>query len=1638
MAMVSGIDVAEGRPSSDLIEATIVAKGLRTGRRVFVVVGGAVDASGREGGGDASSARHGCDRCCFYVYEAQQERFWCLRDHQDHQGDEVEEDQAQSRSNVAQRSAAFLSSSSGASGSSLRRRHYDASNAHIASTLLSSLPAFNATLAEISTAPVTTGGSGSACNFSDSTVEDLTHLIVPVLNGDRRLVGALELTRPTLPLPHSLDKSVSVLSDYGAQIALALERVRRRQHARRIHTESLQRLEWSRKRGGLLLAVENLWNDCAKEVQALRVFEREAKSMIGMGPDGVCALWIAERGMQKGQQSSGGGGGRSSTRSGRDAEAGGRGAPGRRLWTIPSNNLAQEDGQKSYAMVGVGTLVGQAAAYGETRWSQDRTRVAVVVRRLSGEVAAVVEIKHHRSRDDDAQGSRAERHVSVSTDEDCDDEYGQLRRPPQLLVTKRAMRPEYSSAGKLPAQPSLPPVVLNAEDEAMLKIWARHAAVAISHFESMQGCIRGMSDASDALTLLEKQKARALSRGERNAQRAFRFCRDVFSGCGVFLPRVFGLDWLKDIERVCTRMVASDHACVMLFDATRRKLVGKVKVNVTSGQSQSNGRNANQQRHAESSSHRVREIDLDAHPAPMEAVAFRQHCVLCESLSASSGQWKFMAYNPASLAGAEGKRVGGGHVMCIPLMVGTSKATRIGAAKDADTCSPRSDLGDDHQQDSGSGISPPAPSLPGSTSPECVGVLQLIRMNHAVPFSSAERLTARLLGHVLGMLASNFSENAQVNGGDGNDSAEVAASKARDSPVEAFSKWGGKVAASRAIELAAGRGPMTLRHLVQSRRAVGGGFGGGGGSGSCDDILVGGSQRGRMQTFLNFVAQLNSIAGTGDASAVDTRVRENDPRGTSNHHSTRKQNPTSQDSSDPSQDTSVGRLVRVALQQAKELLLCSGVEIFALSPLPFGGGSDEEEQEGDDELLGSRFGESTRKRKIVCLGSTLSGETRSIDLDSDSPVARTVLYSRPVVSVTKDLFSTPNGNSTNPRLLTTIHPRGSSQQPQNMGSDQVLVSIPCCIEVPGGGSMRVNAETGSSAVAVGAVVFLCDASVQPDAAEISVLTGWAAAVGSGILRCKRARDRGRSRRVLCDRLDVAEAKLGTALADKVASLKNTACSRLFFGVLGMRARAQAARAFHRWQMYDLQNAVNRVGAQLAVVRGGTRGQRQMVSAPPSRNSSSSTEAQLYLLARDLQYTDSLAEVVSIVPHRLSEVFSRVHVATFHLVDSLSARRNSSSTVGSSSKGSHVLITPNSLVPMDGGHGIDARVERMRQCAIDGSRVTGKTGARPWMYEPVVIAATTGFMPSDPSSSVRIDTRGGNSVAGVIEFGFLRSQEQRQLPWLSAAESLVLGEATSLISKALTRLVRKRELQDQAAGAMESVDAMQAECDSLVQAYQYTEKRQVMAQRQLRIATELLAARDLKGLSSAISSKRMADLLGADRATLFFRSLRRIGGSNSSISSSSNSSNNSASASAFSEPSMVNEFVSTTTPARYGADGVSGVAKAARRGDVVTSIGEGGQYCSYLPVRLHSIKVTSPPRKTKSGAKTAKTMVKKSLEVPVVLDICWKKVEETEVLGAEKSDKEDQEEGTSGDVFSEPILESDRASLLRQIYSYIIH
>ena len=265
-------------------------------------------------------------------------------------------------------------------------------------------------------------------------------------------------------------------------------------------------------------------------------------------------------------------------------------------------------------------------------------------------------------------------------------------------------------------------------------------------------------------------------------------------------------------------------------------------------------------------------------------------------------------------------------------------------------------------------------------------MLQLIRFSTKVEFSSAERATARLLGHVLGMLASNFSQSVDAHK-DSDSRLDDSASKPKGSPAESFSKWGGKVPASQAIELAAARGPLTLRHLVQSRRAAK----------VHNKSLVESGQGGRMQTFLNFLAQLNSVEGIGEASVNNSSFGAVDPR----RYDEEKK--LSKDPSDPSQDTSVGRLIRIALQQAKELLLCSGVEIFALSPLPFCGGVE-------DPSPGNIVRENLKK-KIVRLGSTLSNEIQSIDLDSDSPIARTILYSRPVVSAAKDMSSTIKGSS---------------------------------------------------------------------------------------------------------------------------------------------------------------------------------------------------------------------------------------------------------------------------------------------------------------------------------------------------------------------------------------------------------------------------------------------------------------------------------------------------------------------------------------------------------------------------------------------------------------------------------------------------
>ena len=141
-----------------------------------------------------------------------------------------------------------------------------------------------------------------------------------------------------------------------------------------------------------------------------------------MEADGMCSLWIAERGIRRGQR---GAESRSNTVSGNSRQ----GVPGRRLWTITPNKSSLEEGRKTYVFVDTSTLVGQAATYGETRWSHDRSSVAIVVRRLSGEVTAVIEIGNRLRDSEDVLQESANK---------IDNQYGRLL--PRLSFMKKNSR----------------------------------------------------------------------------------------------------------------------------------------------------------------------------------------------------------------------------------------------------------------------------------------------------------------------------------------------------------------------------------------------------------------------------------------------------------------------------------------------------------------------------------------------------------------------------------------------------------------------------------------------------------------------------------------------------------------------------------------------------------------------------------------------------------------------------------------------------------------------------------------------------------------------------------------------------------------------------------------------------------------------------------------------------------------------------------------------------------------------------------------------------------------------------------------------------------------------------------------------
>jgi hypothetical protein len=90
--------------------------------------------------------------------------------------------------------------------------------------------------------------------------------------------------------------------------------------------------------------------------------------------------------------------------------------------------------------------------------------VAIVVRKLSGEVVGVVVIDNNDDdnddNDDDDDGEMVAGHDIGSKSYD-DDEDG-----------------------------------LTKEDASLIKIWTRHVTVAIEHFENLKGCVEGMGNAS--------------------------------------------------------------------------------------------------------------------------------------------------------------------------------------------------------------------------------------------------------------------------------------------------------------------------------------------------------------------------------------------------------------------------------------------------------------------------------------------------------------------------------------------------------------------------------------------------------------------------------------------------------------------------------------------------------------------------------------------------------------------------------------------------------------------------------------------------------------------------------------------------------------------------------------------------------------------------------------------------------------------------------------------------------------------------------------------------------------------------------------------------------------------------------------
>ena len=154
----------------------------------------------------------------------------------------------------------------------------DASAVRLTTSVNAGRASFGPTLLQLSEQHRGSGGSGgSATPLEGGSEHDV--VLIPVVDGDRNVVGVLELLQSLLP-SKSMDKSISVLSDYGAHIALAMGRMKRRARARAVHRDSSSRLESARRRSTLLLSVEQMWGLCTNTKTVFDTFELEVRRML--------------------------------------------------------------------------------------------------------------------------------------------------------------------------------------------------------------------------------------------------------------------------------------------------------------------------------------------------------------------------------------------------------------------------------------------------------------------------------------------------------------------------------------------------------------------------------------------------------------------------------------------------------------------------------------------------------------------------------------------------------------------------------------------------------------------------------------------------------------------------------------------------------------------------------------------------------------------------------------------------------------------------------------------------------------------------------------------------------------------------------------------------------------------------------------------------------------------------------------------------------------------------------------------------------------------------------------------------------------------------------------------------------------